>query len=71
VAARFPPEERPFQPHLTLGRWRERASRPALPEGVDLGDAHLESLVLVRSEMQPGGARYTPLARFTLGAALD
>jgi len=72
VAAGFPPEERPFRAHLTLGRWRERERRPELPEGVDLGVAHVDTVVLFRSELRRGGAVYTPLARFPLGeAALD
>ena len=33
VAAGFAPEPRPFVPHLTLGRWRERARRPELRPG--------------------------------------
>ena len=66
-AAGFEPEERPFLAHLTLGRWRNRAARPVLPE-TDLGPARLESLVLFQSETAQGGAVYTPLARFALGA---
>ena len=66
--AGFAPEERPFRAHLTLGRWRERAARPALPEA-DLGPTRLESLVLFRSEQAKGGVIYTPLARFPLGGA--
>jgi 2'-5' RNA ligase len=32
----------------------------------------LDTLVLVRSDLQPGGAVYTPLARFPLGrSAVD
>jgi 2'-5' RNA ligase len=67
VEAGFEPEERPFRAHLTLGRWRERSARPALPEA-ELGPTRLDSLVLVRSEMSKGGAVYTPLARFALGS---
>jgi len=63
----FEPEPRPFRAHLTLGRWRDRAARPVLPE-TDLGPARLESLVLFQSETAQGGAVYTPLARFALGA---
>jgi 2'-5' RNA ligase len=68
VAAGFVPEPRPFQAHLTLGRWREGAPRPELPP-TDLGPASLRSLVLYRSDLHPGGARYTPLERFPLGEA--
>ncbi len=66
VAAGFPPEPRPFRPHLTLGRWSERAPRPPLPPA-DLGTARLDRLVLFRSEMRRGGSVYRPLAAFDLG----
>jgi 2'-5' RNA ligase len=67
----FAPENRPFRAHLTLGRWRERAPRPDLP-AVDLGQTRLATLSLFESDPRPGGAVYTPLARFPLGAeALD
>lgn len=65
--AGFEPEPRPFRAHLTLGRWRDRAARPALPE-TDLGPTRLQSLVLFQSETAQGGAVYTPLARFALGS---
>lgn len=64
--AGFEREERPFRAHLTLGRWRERAPIPDLPPA-DLGATRLDTLVLFRSDLQPGGAVYTPLARFPLG----
>jgi len=67
-AAGFAAEPRPFQPHLTLGRWRDRAPRPELP-AVDLGTARLDTLVLFRSETRPDGAVYSQLARFALGSA--
>lgn len=70
VAAGFPREDRAFTPHLTLGRWRERDRRPELPSA-DLGEAPVRALVLFRSELRPEGSRYTPLARFPLGAAID
>lgn len=66
VAAGYSREARPFRPHLTLGRWRERAPRPTLPP-VELGVARLDRLVLYRSELRPAGAVYTPLAGFPLG----
>lgn len=62
----FEHEARAFRPHLTLGRWRDRAPRPELP-AVDLGTTRLETLVLYRSELHREGAVYTPLERFALG----
>jgi 2'-5' RNA ligase len=67
VALGFAREDRTYRPHLTLGRWRERVPRPALPV-VDLGVTRLERLALFRSELRPGGAVYTPLAEFPLGS---
>jgi 2'-5' RNA ligase len=66
-AAGFEPEGRPFAPHLTLGRWSDRRRRPALPP-VDLGRAHIERLVLFRSDLRRSGAVYTPLRVFPLAA---
>jgi 2'-5' RNA ligase len=65
LAAGFPPEERPFRPHLTLGRWKDRVPRPELPPA-DLGPLPIEELILYRSDLRPGGAVYTALARFAL-----
>jgi 2'-5' RNA ligase len=65
-AAGFEPEERPFRAHLTLGRWRDRAKPPDLPPA-DLGTTRLGTLVLFESDLRPGGAVYTTLARFALG----
>ncbi len=66
LAARFEKEGRPFKAHLTLGRWRDRAPRPELP-AADFGTTRLDTLVLFESDLRPGGAVYTPLARFPLG----
>jgi len=66
VAAGFPPEPRPFRPHLTLARWSQHDRRPPLPP-VDLGLARLERLVLFRSMPRRTGSLYTPLAAFELG----
>jgi 2'-5' RNA ligase len=68
VAAGMEAEPRAFHPHLTLGRWRDRARRPALPE-MDLGRAHVRELVLYRSDIRPSGSVYTALAVFPLGGA--
>jgi RNA 2',3'-cyclic 3'-phosphodiesterase len=62
----FPPEERAFTPHLTLGRWKDRAPRPDLST-VDLGVAQIDHLTLYKSDLRPSGAIYTPLHVFSLG----
>jgi 2'-5' RNA ligase len=67
VAAGFARDGRPFQPHLTLGRWRSHAPRPSLPPA-DLGLTHLSRLTLFQSELRPEGATHTQLATFELGS---
>ena len=62
----FPPEERAFTPHLTLGRWKARTPRPQLP-AADLGTTRIERLTLFKSDLRPSGAIYTPLHVFDLG----
>jgi RNA 2',3'-cyclic 3'-phosphodiesterase len=62
----FPREDRPFSPHLTLGR-PGREGRVILPPDAGLersGPAMLvrETLV-VKSELRPGGAIHTPVSR--------
>jgi 2'-5' RNA ligase len=66
VSVGFPPEERPFRPHLTLGRWKDRAPRPELP-AVDLQALPVEEIVLYQSDLVRSGAVHTPLTRFPLG----
>jgi RNA 2',3'-cyclic 3'-phosphodiesterase len=70
-AAGFPAEPRAFKPHLTLARLRQ-------PKGTyELFEAHRRStfgpysfkvseLVVMRSELGPGGSRYTALSRHEL-----
>ena len=78
LAARgFGREERPFQPHLTLGRMR-RGQRPrGLAEALAgaFGDENGKDMIqelrvhhvgLWRSELRPEGARYTVLERWAL-----
>ncbi len=79
VAVRlYEPEKRPFWPHVTVARVRreERGSkRPAsvsklpgrLPQGL-LQLVVCRRLTLYRSELQPQGAQYTPLAQVELPA---
>lgn len=69
VAADFPPEERPFHAHLTLGRVREQRRRVRLPAGERPAPARfpVESVVLFRSNPGAAGSTYTPLERIALG----
>ncbi|HKT84029.1 MAG TPA: RNA 2',3'-cyclic phosphodiesterase [Solirubrobacterales bacterium] len=76
AACLYKPEKRPFWPHVTLARVKpaERGSkrpmgveRPpgSLPKGL-LGRVDCVRVTLYRSELNPMGARYTPLARVEL-----
>jgi 2'-5' RNA ligase len=65
---RIPAEGRPFHPHVTLGRARERRGAGGLAEalgapGAPLGETLVDALHLVRSDLHPSGARYSVLAR--------
>ncbi len=78
AARLYEPEKRPFWPHVTVARVRreERGSkRPALvsklPEALPQGllqPTVCRRMTLYRSELQPQGAQYTPLAQVELPA---
>jgi 2'-5' RNA ligase len=61
-------EDKPFVPHLTLGRWRDAPS-PLDPEAAGKaagtfgppGRFTVATVQLVRSVLSPGGSIYTPL----------
>ena len=66
----FPTENRPFQPHLTLGRVHRRASKSEVREigevveasaiG-DLDELSVKEVSYIKSELKPSGAVYTTL----------
>jgi len=69
----FEPERRRFHPHLTLAR-AARGGRPELPESLGLPhplELSVDALVLLRSQLDPAGARYTMLESFPLAGARD
>jgi 2'-5' RNA ligase len=78
AAGLYAPEKRPFWPHVTVARVRReerRSKRPAqvsklpgaVPQGL-LQPTVCRRITLYRSELQPQGAQYTPLAQVELPA---
>jgi 2'-5' RNA ligase len=75
AALGFPPEERPFSPHLTLGRVSQHATpdeTSSLAELLanthvgSLGISSVDQIHLFRSDLRPGGAFYTSLFKANL-----
>jgi RNA 2',3'-cyclic 3'-phosphodiesterase len=66
LRAGFERELRPFNPHLTLARSRERRGDvlPELPPPPDLTAWTVTSFRLYRSRLAPGGANYSVLEDF-------
>lgn len=67
----FDHDNRPFRPHLTLAR-AERSGRATLPESQEYRSStalDVDHTTLFRSELLPGGARYSVLESFALGAS--
>ena len=71
----FAPEQRPYRPHLTLGRVREGVPPPSrLQIGKAVSEVELEpsppwqveSLHLIQSDRRPEGATYTSLGSVPL-----
>lgn len=71
----FKPEERPFKPHLTLGRVKGKQRLRPLRDALVARNAFeteafdVKEVVLYKSELRREGARYTPL--FRAGFALE
>ena len=72
----YEPEERDFWPHVTVARVRSEGRGSRRPAAVARWPAELPKslkepfygvrLTLYRSELQPGGSRYVPLAQVEL-----
>lgn len=77
IAFGYPPESRPFNPHLTLARIKEGSkevgrllARIGWLDGVaQLGRLDVRSVALMRSDLKPSGSVYTRLWEVPLGAA--
>ena len=70
----FPPEDRAFSAHVTLGRVRTPRRNPRLAaalasaSNVELGRVAVTRISLMRSDLSPRGARYSELAGHALAA---
>jgi 2'-5' RNA ligase len=62
----FDPESRPYNPHLTLARARQRRGDglPELPPPPELPAWRVTGFRLYRSRLGPGGASYAVLEEF-------
>ena len=69
----FAPEDRPFSPHLTLGRVKSQTGRPELTRRLvtlpspDCDPFRVSEVILFRSNLSPQGATYLPLKVIPLG----
>ena len=69
----FQSEDRPFHPHLTLGRTKssrgkdELAGRMEKYKEEEFGDFQVERVILFRSDLKPSGPIYTALRELRLG----
>jgi RNA 2',3'-cyclic 3'-phosphodiesterase len=70
----YRPEGRPFTPHLTLARVRQRPARRVAPavrraildDAPDAGGSRVDAVTLFRSRLAPRGAAYDPVLRVPL-----
>jgi 2'-5' RNA ligase len=73
----YPAEERPFSPHLTLGRVKSpRGTRELLGRleefrQTEVGELEVKGVSLMKSELRPAGAEYSPLAQILFGGRND
>jgi len=70
----FASEKRGFKPHLTIGRWRQRAKSAAKFvaelerwKGHAFGTSEVRNIILFQSMLRPEGAIHRPLEKIVLG----
>ncbi len=70
--AKYPPPDKPFRPHLTLGRVKSSRGKGELKkllqrnQRVPIGSMVVEHISLIKSELRPSGPIYTILESFSL-----
>jgi 2'-5' RNA ligase len=68
----FQTEDRPFHPHLTLGRVKSNRGREELVGRMEkyreeeFGDFPVETVIFFKSDLRPSGPIYTPLREIKL-----
>ncbi len=73
----YPREERPFSPHLTIGRVRspkrvaEAIKRLEEFRSMSFDEFVVKEVTLMKSELKPGGAEYSGLAEISLEGKND
>jgi len=69
----FAPDDRPFSPHLTIGRVRsqkgiaEMLRRLSEFRTTDFGVVEVKSIHIMKSELKPAGAEHTSIAEIPIG----
>jgi 2'-5' RNA ligase len=68
----YRPEDRPFSPHLTIGRVRSGKNLAEVLKRLDefrevsFGELEVKGVALMKSELKPGGAEHSTLAEIPL-----
>jgi 2'-5' RNA ligase len=70
----FPPEEREFSPHITIGRMRSTRGWESLSRALrerneqSIATSRIDHATLYRSQLRPDGAVYTPIVELPFKA---